>query len=78
MIWYFSGSPILSRPIRSRFAVITAGLTHTTVEAMLNRAAAQMVAAGTRFWVRLLDPCDSLEEMLADKRAHVKTAILAD
>jgi PleD family two-component response regulator len=74
----FEAPSVIGRWDRSRFAVITAGLTHTTVEAMLNRALAQMVAGGTRFSVRPLDSRDSLEEMLADEHAHVKTAILAD
>jgi PleD family two-component response regulator len=74
----FEAPSVIGRWDRSRFAVITAGLTHTTVEAMLNRAAAQMVAGGTRFWIRRLDPCDSLEGMLADEHARSKTAILAD
>ena len=58
--------------------MITAGLTRTTVEGMLNRAASEMVAGGVRFWARPLHPRDCLEEMLADERARAKTAILAD
>jgi two-component system, cell cycle response regulator len=74
----FEAPSVIGRWGRSRFAVITAGLTRTTVEAMLNRAAALMVAGDARFAVRSLDPGDNLEEMLADEHAHAKTAILAD
>ncbi len=74
----FEAPSVICRWDRSRFAVITAGLTRTTVEAMLNRAVSEMVAGGTRFSVRPLNPRDSLEEMLADEHAHGKNAILAD
>jgi DNA-binding response OmpR family regulator len=74
----FEAPSVIGRWGRSRFAVITAGLTRTTVEAMLNRAVALMVAGDARFAVRSLDPGDNLEEMLADEHAHAKTAILAD
>jgi PleD family two-component response regulator len=75
----FEAPSIIGRWDRSRFCVITTGLTTTTVEAMLHRAAAKVVAAGIRFSVTPLDPRENLEEVLAGElRAHAKTAILAD
>jgi DNA-binding response OmpR family regulator len=75
----FEGPAIIGRWDRCRFCVITAGLTATTVEAMLHRAAAKVAAAEIRFSVTPLDPRANLEEVLAGElRAHPKTAILAD
>ena len=75
----FGPPSVIGRWDRSRFCVITAGLTETTVEAMLHRAAAEMIASGVRFAVTPLDSSNNLEEALAgEQHARVKTAILAD
>jgi DNA-binding response OmpR family regulator len=80
----FGAPSVIGRSDRSRFSVITAGLTRTTVEAMLHRAAAKMVAGGVRFSVTPLEAGDNVEELLAGEpvsgrqRGHSKTAILAD
>ena len=47
--------------------MITAGLTETTVQAMLHHAAAGMIAGGVRFSVDDSIPRDDLEEVLADE-----------
>jgi len=85
----FEPPSIIGRWDRCRFCVITAGLTATTVEAMLHRAAASVMDAGIRFSVTPLDPRENVEEVLAgellsdgflsdQRHTRVKTAILAD
>jgi DNA-binding NarL/FixJ family response regulator len=75
----FEAPSVIGRWDRSRFAVITAGLTEINVEGMLTRAATEMVAGGIRFSVTPLDSDDKLEEMLARQpHGRAKTAILAD
>ena len=75
----FEPPSVIGRWDRSRFAVITAGLTETTVHAMLHHAAAGMIAGGVRFSVDVLRPTDDLEEVLTEElRGRSKTAILAD
>lgn len=75
----FEAPSVIGRWERDRFAIIAAGLTETTVEAMLHHAAAEMLASGVRFSVTALDPGADLEEALAGGlRVHAKTAILAD
>jgi DNA-binding NarL/FixJ family response regulator len=75
----FEAPSVIGRWDRSRFCVITVGLTETTVEAMLHRAAAKIVPGAVRFSVTPLDPRDNVEEVLAsEQRSRAKTAILAD
>ena len=75
----FETPSVIGRWDRSRFCVITAGLTATTVEALLHRAAAKIVAGDVRFSVTPIDPRDNLEDLLAsEQRPRAKTAILAD
>jgi DNA-binding NarL/FixJ family response regulator len=74
----FEAPSIICRWDGCRFCVITAGLTETTVEAMLHHAAAEMVAS-VRFSVTTLNPNDNLEELMAGQlHTRAKTAILAD
>jgi DNA-binding response OmpR family regulator len=75
----FEAPSVIGRWERDRFAIVAAGLTETTVEAMLHHAAAEMLAGGVRISVAALDPGANLEEVLAGGlRVHAKTAILAD
>jgi DNA-binding response OmpR family regulator len=75
----FEAPSIIGRWDRCRFCVITAGLTETTVEAMLHHAAANMLATGVRFSVTPLDPRENLDAVMAGQlHAPAKTAILAD
>jgi len=74
----FEAPSVIGRWDRCRFCVITAGLTETTVEALLHRASAKLSSA-MRFSVTPLDPRDSLEEILSGNLlVRAKTAILAD
>lgn len=75
----FTPPSVIGRWDRCRFCVITAGLTQTTVEALLHRAADKVVAGALRFRVTPIDPGDDLEEVLSGgQRSREKTAILAD
>jgi DNA-binding response OmpR family regulator len=75
----FEAPSLIGRSDRCRFSILTAGLTETTVEAMLHHAAAKMVAPGVRFSLTAVDPCENLEAILTGElHARAKTAILAD
>jgi len=75
----FEAPSVIGRWDWSRFCVITVGLTETTVEAMLHRAASKIVAGAVRFSVIPVDPRENLEELLAgEQRTRAKTAILTD
>lgn len=74
----FQGPAIIGRWSRDRFCVITDGLTKTTVEAMLYRAAAK-IGGDVRFTLVPLDASDDLEDLLsAGLHQYAKTAILTD
>jgi DNA-binding NarL/FixJ family response regulator len=74
----FEAPCIIGRWHPSRFCVLTAGLTRTTVEAILYRAAAS-IGVEVRFSVTPVDARADLDEILSGElRALAKTAILAD
>jgi DNA-binding NarL/FixJ family response regulator len=74
----FGPPSVICRWERCQFCVITAGLTKTTVEAMLHRAAAKLSAA-VRFSLVPFDSSNRLEEILSGNLLlHAKTAILTD
>jgi CheY-like chemotaxis protein len=74
----FEPPSFLGRWDRSRFCAITAGLAETTVEAMLDRAAAK-IGGDVRFLLAPLHAGDNLEDLLAaELHPREKTAILAD
>jgi CheY-like chemotaxis protein len=74
----FQAPAIIGRWSRDRFCVITDGLTKTTVEAMLYRAAAK-IGGDVRFTLVRLDASDDLEDLLsAGLHPYAKTAILTD
>ena len=75
----FEAPSVIGRWDRCRLCVITAGLTKTTVEALLHRAASALAAGAVRFSVTSIDSHTNLEEVLAgEERFHEKIAILAD
>ena len=74
----FQPPSMIGRIGRGCFAIVTAGLTETILEAMLNRAALEIEAAapemdgqapGVPFSVAELEPDCNLEELLADNAA---------
>lgn len=74
----FQPPSIVGRWDRYEFCILTAGLTGTTLEALLHRVSANLSPA-LRFSMIPLDTDRSLEEALGtDERLHAKTAILAD
>lgn len=74
----FQAPSLIGRWDRSRFCVLAAGLTDTTVEAILHRA----LPLNLHFFVTPLELGDSLEDVLdgdlRDQRLETKTVILAD
>lgn len=75
----FGPLSIVGRWDRLRFCVVTAGLTETTVEAMLHRAVANVLAPKVQFTITPLDPGNNLEEVLGGGlHLQPKTVILAD
>ncbi len=89
----FEAPALLGHVAHCRFALIIPGLTPATLEAMLNRAAAEIEdacgsaqnAAAVRVWSSELRPEDNLEGLLsadgesaAQARPGVKTVMLAD
>lgn len=74
----FQPPSLIGRWDRFEFCVLTAGLTATTVEAMLHHVSANLSPA-LRFSLIPLDAGGSLEEALGShERSQAKTAILAD
>jgi DNA-binding NarL/FixJ family response regulator len=77
---------LLGRVGRNRFALLTAGLTRTTLEALLNRAALAMENAALHFSISQIQADVDLDEILGPdgnefaEGAHrrAKTAMLAD
>lgn len=74
----FEAPSVIGRWDRCRFGAITAGLTETTVEALLHHTLGDLSSAA-RFSITPFHPGGDLEEILnRDLHLHAKTAILAD
>lgn len=74
----FEAPCVIGRWDGCRFGVMTAGLTETTVEALLHHALAN-ISSAARFSVASFHSGGDLEEILnGDLHLHAKTAILAD